>query len=185
MDRLLPCLSGVDLLGRLQEPVLRGVDILDVDESVLGFLRVCQDADDDLSYRVQRGGVEHVFAVVREFGYALFSVEQQVPFKKTQVQKGITANKGVRETGLGGRGLAECLVRLGLESEYGQDAGLRVDNVTAKVGWKKALHVCNYGGFDEDALSRHAGSSNGRDYGILALEGSSDRVYQCEIGCPD
>ena len=176
MDGLLPCLSGVDLLGHLQELVLRDVDVLDVDESVLGFLRVSQDADDSLSDGSQRGGAEEVLAAVEELGLALLPVEQEVPLK-TPVQKGVVANKGVREIGLGGRGLAERLVRLGLEFEYGQDAGFRVANVAAEVGGKKALHVCGYGGFDEDALPGHAGCSNGRDDGILALKGSSDGAY--------
>ena len=65
-----------------------------------------------------------------------------------------------------------------LEFEYGQNAGLGVGNVTAKVGRKKTLHVCSYGGFDEDILSRQACCSNGRDYGILAFEGSGDRFYR-------
>ena len=184
MNRLLPCLSGVDLLGDLQELVLRDVNVLDIDETVLGLLRVTQDTDDSLSDRIQRGGAEHVLAAVEELGLALLPVEQDV-FLKTPVQKGIVADQGIREIGLGGSSLAECLVHRSLEFEYGQNADLGVGQVTTKVGRKKALHARRYSGFDEDALPRQACSSNGRDDGILAFEGSSDRVYRWEIGCPD
>ena len=135
-----------------------------------------QDADDGLSDGIQRGGAEDVVAAVEELGLSLFPIEQEV-LLKNPIQKGIVANQSLREIGLGGSGLAECLVRLDIEFEHGQDAGLGVANVTAKVGWKKALHGCGYGGFDEDAMPRHAGCSDGRDNDILALEGSSDGVY--------
>ena len=75
INRFLPCLSGVDLLGHLQELVLRDFDVLDVHESVLGLLRVTQDTDDSLSYGIQRGGAEYVFAAVEELGLSLLPVE--------------------------------------------------------------------------------------------------------------
>ena len=134
-----------------------------------------QDTDDGLSDRIQRGGAEHVLPTVEEFRLALLPVEQEA-LLKTPVQKDIVANQAIGEVGLGGSGLAECLVRRDLVLKHGQSGGLGVGQVTTKVGGKEALHVCSYGGFDEDALPRQACCSHGRHYGILAFEGGSDRI---------
>ena len=182
LDRLLPRLAGVDLLGNVQELVLGDVDVLDVDESVLGLLRVSEDADDSLSDRIQRGGAEHVLAAVKELGLALLPVEQEIVLK-TPVQKGVVANQGIGEIGLCGSGLDERLVNHSLQLEYRQNAGLGVGNVAAEIGGKKALHIRSHGSFDENALPRQARCSDGRDDGILAFKSGGDRVYRREIGC--
>lgn len=174
--RLLPRLAGISLLGHRQELVLRDVNVLDVDESVLGFVRVTQDANDGLSNGLQRGGAKEALAAIEERGLALLPVQQEV-LREAPVQEGAVTDQRVGEVGVGGGSLAEYFVRVNLGFEDGQGGGLGVGKITAEVGWKEALHVCGYGGFDEDVLRRQACHSDGRDYGVLALEGGSDGVY--------
>ena len=86
--------------------VLRDEDVLDVDESVPGLLRVTYDTENSLFYRIQPSDAEHVLAAVEELGLALLPVEQEV-LLKTPFQKAIVANQNICEIKLGGSGLAE------------------------------------------------------------------------------